>query len=159
RREVRRRLVGYVFQRPAENVLPYLTAMDHLTTAARLRTGRPCRSEAHELLDTLGLSTRARHNAGALSSGEQQRLAAGCAVTADPALVVADEPTAELDSAAGASLMELVSELADRGICFAVSTHDPAAIAAADRTLYLRHGALEAESSVHGTVAVVDAAG
>ena len=71
-------------------------------------------------------------------------------------LVVADEPTAELDSDSARALMETVRRLRDEGIAFAISTHDPLAVEMADRTLYLRHGALEAETAQDRTLAVID---
>src|SRR6266516_4277451 len=113
--------------------------------AAHPRRPRP----AHrELLATLGLEHRARHLPRQLSGGEQQRLAFARAVAGDPppALVVADEPTAELDSASGEALLTTVQALARRGTAFVLATHDPAVERLADRTLYLRHGAMEAEA-------------
>ena len=158
RRRVRRRRTGYVFQRPSDNLVSYLTAREHMELAARLR-GFDLGAEGDRLLDVLGLSGRARHKPHQLSGGEQQRLAFAAAVVGHPALVVADEPTAELDSENGRALMETVRTLRDEGTAFAISTHDPQAVGMADRTLYLRHGALEAEAHYDRALSVIDQAG
>jgi putative ABC transport system ATP-binding protein len=158
RRRVRRRHVGYVFQRPSDNLVSYLTAREHLELSARLR-GFDLGSEGDRLLETLGLSGRARHKPHQLSGGEQQRLAFAAAVVGHPELVVADEPTAELDSESGRILMETVRALRDQGVAFVISTHDPTAVKVADRTLYLRHGALEAEAHYDRALSVIDQAG
>src|SRR6266542_971960 len=99
-RRIRRRLMGYVYQRPADNLIPYLTVDEHLKLAARLRGVRGDGGGA-ELLELLGLGPRRHHLPRQLSGGEQQRVAFAQAVVGAPAVVVADEPTAELDSATG----------------------------------------------------------
>jgi putative ABC transport system ATP-binding protein len=158
RRRVRRRLVGYVFQRPSDNLIPFLTARQHLEVAANLR-GTRARQERDHLLDLLGIGDRGGHRPHQLSGGEQQRLAFASAVVGRPALVVADEPTAELDSESARTLMDTVRRLRDEGTAFAIATHDPLAVEMADRTLYLRHGALEAETHQDRTLSVIDASG
>jgi putative ABC transport system ATP-binding protein len=158
RRAVRRRMVGYMFQRPSDNLVPYLTAHEQLDTSARLR-GRAEAGEANELLDTLGIGSRGDHRPDQLSGGEQQRLALASAVIGRPAVVLADEPTAELDSASGQHLMEMVRVLAARGVSFILATHDPIVMHAADRILHLRHGALEAETKETRILSVIDASG
>jgi putative ABC transport system ATP-binding protein len=140
-RRVRRRLLGYVFQRPADNLIPYLTVAEHLRLAAGLRGARE--GDGGELLELLGLADRRRHLPRQLSGGEQQRLAFAKAVVGDPPVVVADEPTAELDRASGAALLAAVAALAARGTGLVLATHDPAVVGLAERTLYLRHGAME----------------
>ena len=157
RRGVRRRLIGYMFQRPSDNLISYLTAEEHLGMAARLRGKAD--GDARELLERLGLGGRADHRPAQLSGGEQQRLALASAVIGSPALVVADEPTAELDSGSGTTLMDLVAHLAGRGTGFVIATHDPIVMKAADRILSLRHGALEAETREDRALAVIDASG
>jgi putative ABC transport system ATP-binding protein len=156
-RRLRRRLLGYVFQRPADNLVPYLTVAEHLELAARLRRTR--RPNDGDLLELLGLAHRRRHLPRQLSGGEQQRLAFARAVVGDPPLVVADEPTAELDRAAGAALLAAVRALAARGTALVLATHDPAVVALAERTLYLRHGAMEAEATRQEALSVIDEAG
>jgi putative ABC transport system ATP-binding protein len=155
-RRVRRSMVGYVFQRPGHNLVPHLTVEQHLDLAVRLR-GRG-RDQVDELLGFLGLADRRRHRPTELSGGEQQRVAFAQAVIGDPPIVVADEPTAELDSATGERLLETVGALAARGTSFVVSTHDPRVVEAAERTLHLRHGALEAETEER-RLSVIDEAG
>lgn len=155
-RRVRRAMVGYVFQRPAHNLIAYLTVDQHMELAARMR-GRGG-ADAVELLELLGLGHRRGHRPEQLSGGEQQRLAFAQAVIGDPPIVVADEPTAELDSVTGERLLEAVGALTARGTCFVVSTHDPRVVETAERTLHLRHGALEAETQER-RLSVIDEAG
>src|SRR5262245_31846031 len=167
-RRVRRKLLGYVFQRPADNLVPYMDLTEQLMLAARLR-GVPRRSAAahlDELLGALGVGERRHHLPRQLSGGEQQRIAFARAVIGDPPLVVADEPTAELDAESGQALLATVRALATRGTAFVVATHDQAVVQVADRTLYLRHGAVEAEATRpeaealgHERLSVIDDAG
>jgi putative ABC transport system ATP-binding protein len=156
-RRLRRRLLGYVFQRPGDNLIPYLTVAEHLRLAARLRGAGD--ADGAELLELLGLADRRRHLPRQLSGGEQQRLAFARAVVGDPPLVVADEPTAELDRASGAALLEAVAALAARGTGLVLATHDPAVVRLAERTLFLRHGAMEAEATRDEALSVIDEAG
>jgi putative ABC transport system ATP-binding protein len=156
-RRLRRRLLGYVFQRPADNLIPYLTVAEHVALAARLRGAGD--ATGAELLELLGLADRRRHLPRQLSGGEQQRLAFARAVVGDPPLVVADEPTAELDRASGAALLEAVAALAARGTGLVLATHDPAVVRLAERTLFLRHGAMEAEATRDEALSVIDEAG
>jgi putative ABC transport system ATP-binding protein len=144
-RRIRRRLVGFVFQRPAHNLIPYLS-------------GERDASKVDELLDVLAMTPRRDHHPHQLSGGEQQRVGFAQAVIGAPALVVADEPTAELDSKTGERLLETVSALTERGTSFVISTHDPRVVETAGRTLHLRHGALEAETEER-TLSVIDEAG
>lgn len=154
--KLRRRDVGYVFQRPIHNLVPYLSAQQHVQRASSLRGGS---ASAGELLERVGLDERDRNLPHQLSGGEQQRLAFAQAVAGEPALVVADEPTAELDTGSARRLMSLVTDLARSGITFVISTHDPEIVAQADTTLYLRHGAVEAETVQARSLSVIDAAG
>src|SRR3954462_776309 len=94
RRRLRQRQVAYLFQRPGENLLPYLDAVAQIRLAASLRGAPVSEAAALELLDRLGLRERADHLPGQLSGGEQQRLAVACGVVGGPALVVADEAPA-----------------------------------------------------------------
>jgi putative ABC transport system ATP-binding protein len=139
RRRVRRQLVGYVFQQPGDNLLPYLTTREQLELAARLR-GRHRPGEAERLLAVLGLEHRADHRPEQLSGGEQQRLAFAAAVIGGPALVVADEPTAELDSEAGERLMQALLGLRDQGTSLVLSSHDPVVTGAVDGIVRLHDG-------------------
>jgi putative ABC transport system ATP-binding protein len=140
RRRLRRRQVSYLFQRPGDNLLPYLDAVEQIRLAARMRGTRVEDDEVHALLARLGLGDRADHRPAQLSGGEQQRLAVACSVVGGPALVVADEPTAELDSAAADRVLSAMEELAASGVGFVLSSHDPRVIAIADGFVRLDHG-------------------
>ena len=141
RRRVRRQLVGYVFQQPGDNLLPYLTTTEQLELAAQLRGRREGVGEQVErLLAALGLEHRAGHRPEQLSGGEQQRLAFAAAVIGGPALVVADEPTAELDTEAGERLMRAVLGLRDQGTSLVLSSHDPVVTGAVDGIVRLHDG-------------------
>jgi ABC-type lipoprotein export system ATPase subunit len=131
RRALRRRHVGYVFQDPADNLLEYLTVSEHLVLGGRLR-GREDRQEREQLLDALGLADRADHLPRQLSGGEQQRVAVGFAVVGGPTLLVADEPTAQLDHAAGEQVLAALRSLADLGVAVVAATHDALLAQAAD---------------------------
>jgi putative ABC transport system ATP-binding protein len=140
RRALRRRQVAYLFQRPGENLLPYLDAAGQVRLAAALRGARVTDDEIHDLLGRLGLDSRADHRPGQLSGGEQQRLAVACGVVGGPALVVADEPTAELDTAAAERVLTAMEDLAVSGVGFVISSHDPRVMAIADGFVRLDHG-------------------
>jgi putative ABC transport system ATP-binding protein len=159
-RKLRRRTVGYVFQRPADNLVPYLSVLDHLRQAARIR-GRVqgWRSEADEILGALGLSDRAAHLPRELSGGEQQRAAFAAAAMGGPVLVIADEPTGELDSESTGDLLRSVAALTGRNTAFIIATHDAAVVRAAERTYHLRHGSVAAESREDRSLSVIDADG
>ncbi len=142
RRRLRRRQVAYLFQRPGENLLPYLDALGQVRLAAQLRGAPIPDADLLDLLGRLGLRERAGHVPGQLSGGEQQRLAVACAVVGDPALVVADEPTAELDTAAAGRVLDAMEDLTAAGVGFVVSSHDPRVMAIADGFVRLDHGRL-----------------
>jgi putative ABC transport system ATP-binding protein len=160
-RAVRRRHIGYVFPRPPQNLLPHLTGREHLAMAARFRgVGRAAAArEGAELLDLLGIADRAEHLPGQLSGGEQQRLAFAQAVIGRPALVVADEPTSELDSATTADLLSAVHELTRSGTTVVMATHDPLAATAADQVIHLRSGTVAHEEVGGRRLAVIDGDG
>jgi putative ABC transport system ATP-binding protein len=140
RRALRRTAVGYVFQNPVDNLIEYLDATAQLKLAAKLR-GQPADPvEIERLLGILGLGHRAQHLPVQLSGGEQQRLAFACAVMGRPAIVVADEPTAELDSASADRVLRAVHDLRDEGVAFLLSSHDPRVMEASDHLLRLEHG-------------------
>jgi ABC-type lipoprotein export system ATPase subunit len=140
RRALRRMAVGYVFQNPVDNLVEYLTAAGQVRLAARLRGHRAPPAEVDRLLDVLGLAHRADHLPVQLSGGEQQRLAVACAVVGHPAIVVADEPTAELDSASAERVLQAVHDLREEGVAFLLSSHDPRVVDSADHLLRLEHG-------------------
>ena len=142
RRRLRQRQVAYLFQRPGENLLPYLDAVAQVRLAASLRGAPVTEDGALALLARLGLAERADHSPAQLSGGEQQRLAVACGVVGDPALVVADEPTAELDTAAAERVLAAMEDLAAAGVAFVLSSHDPRVMAIADGFVRLDHGRL-----------------
>ena len=142
RRRLRRQQIAYLFQRPGENLLPYLDAVAQIRLAGQLRGTAVPEADALELLDRLGLRERADHRPAQLSGGEQQRLAVACAVVGSPALVVADEPTAELDTAAAERVLAAMEQLAGCGVGFLLSSHDPRVSAIADGFVRLDHGRL-----------------
>jgi len=138
-RGLRRDVVGYVFQRPSDNFLPNLTIGQHL----RLAAGGSGISGNGDILGRLGLGHRIDHLPDELSGGEQQRAAFAQAVVAGAAVVVADEPTAELDSESGALVMDGVRALMDTGVTVVVATHDAAVRTLADEVIELEHGRLK----------------
>ncbi|MCA0144410.1 ABC transporter ATP-binding protein [Blastococcus sp. LR1] len=143
RRRLRRRHVSYLFQRPGENLLPYLGAAEQVRLAASMRGAEVDDDAISALLSRLGLGARVSHRPGELSGGEQQRLAVACSVIGSPTLVVADEPTAELDSAAADRVLGAMGELAATGVAFVVSSHDPRVMAVADGVVRLDHGRVQ----------------
>lgn len=140
-RQLRRNLVGYVFQRPADNFVSYLTVAEHLDLARRGTQHVP--PDPDELLDQLGMSHRRDHLPHQLSGGEQQRAAFAQVLMGVPALVVADEPTAELDTESGHALLEFVHALTKRGTGFIIATHDKQVASTADSIVYINHGRVD----------------
>jgi putative ABC transport system ATP-binding protein len=140
---LRSQRVGMVFQ--AYNLLPTLTALEN-TELPLLVPGQPHRDpgRARELLGGLGLGHRLHHRPAQLSGGEQQRVAVARALITDPALLVADEPTGNLDTATGEALVEVLLEVRrDHGTTVLVATHNDALARRADRLLRVRDGMLE----------------
>ncbi len=137
----RREQIGFVFQ--GYNLLPYLTARGNLLAIARIagRLDRAARERADHLLDELGLRARAGAYPSDMSGGERQRVAIGRALINDPGLILVDEPTANLDSARGQQVVEMLkSEVSRRGKTAIMVTHDPRMAAMADRILYIDDG-------------------
>jgi putative ABC transport system ATP-binding protein len=139
RRALRRTHIGYVFQDPADNLLDYLTVGEHLTLGARLR-GNTGTSVPQEILHALGLADRVDHHPRELSGGEQQRAALAFAAAGSPTLLVADEPTAQLDPTATGRVLDALRRLADHGHAVLAATHDPQVGAIADRVVELVDG-------------------
>ena len=139
---LRRRHVGFVFQ--AYHLVPELTGEENVLLPTRLpgsARGAPARGRA--LIERLGLNGAAARLPHELSGGEQQRLAVARALVHDPAVVLADEPTGNLDAEAGAAVLGLLRGAADDGRAVVLVTHDEAATSAADRVLRLVEGRLE----------------
>jgi ABC-type lipoprotein export system ATPase subunit/cell division protein FtsX len=137
----RRQRVGFIFQ--TFNLLPRLTALENVALPLMLAgVGRMERDRrATELLDRVGLAHRLHHRPTELSGGEQQRAAIARALVNSPTVILADEPTGNLDTTTGAEVMRLLRELnAERGVTLIVVTHDPEVAAYADRIVRLRDG-------------------
>jgi ABC-type lipoprotein export system ATPase subunit len=139
--EVRREHVGFVFQ--SFHLLPELTGLENALLPARLsRNGRAAPERVRALIESLGLVEAAGRLPGELSGGEQQRLAVVRALANDPALVLADEPTGNLDPDSAAPVLALLRRIADDGRAVLVVTHDDQATRLADRVLTLEGGKL-----------------
>jgi putative ABC transport system ATP-binding protein len=140
----RRQHVGFVFQ--TFNLLPRLTAEENVALPLMF-SGVPekeRRARARALLERVGLGPRLTHRPTQLSGGEQQRVAIARALIGQPALLLADEPTGNLDTNNGAEIMALLKELnQERGLTLLVVTHDPEVAAFADRIVKLRDGQVE----------------
>ena len=142
---LRRRRVGFVFQ--FFHLLPELGGEANVLLAGRVRGAHPeAAARGRELVDRLGLRPVAGSLPSQLSGGEQQRFAIARALVNDPAVLLADEPTGNLDAAAGAEVLALLRAGADEGRAVVMVTHDPAATAVADRVLRLEAGRLVAAS-------------
>ena len=142
----RRRRIGIVFQH--FNLLQSMTALDNVILPALLDVieRRDAEKRARELLDDLGVGARAEHRPDALSGGEQQRVAIVRALFFAPAVILADEPTGNLDSASGARLFALLREIArTRQTLLLMVTHEPAAAANCERVIVLRDGVVAGE--------------
>jgi len=138
---LRARHIGFVFQ--FFHLVPELTGGENVALAARLPDAAlGAARHAAALVERLGLAEAAGRRPHELSGGEQQRFALARALVNDPALVLADEPTGNLDPAAGALVLELLREVADEGRAVVLVTHDDGATATADRTLRLHEGRL-----------------
>ena len=142
RADLRARKLGFVFQ--TFNLIPVLTAWENVEYPLLLQRGRrDVAARVRGALEQVGLADRARHRPPELSGGQQQRVAIARALVTEPALVLADEPTANLDSRTGHEIVELMRRLnRERGTTFVFSTHDPRIVAAADRVLEISDGML-----------------
>ena len=138
---LRREKIGFVFQ--AFGLVPILTAAENIEVPLRLRNEHPgARTKrVGELLELVGLAGRARHRPDELSGGEQQRVAIVRALANRPQLLIADEPTGQLDSSNARTIMEVIRELVrSEGVSAIVATHDPLLLDVADRVVELRDG-------------------
>ena len=143
--DFRARRIGFVFQN--FNLLPVLTAFENveypLVLAAQPAAQR--KERVRTLLDAVGLADRAGNRPGQLSGGQRQRVAIARALATEPALVLADEPTANLDSQTGAEIIALMRRLQrERGASFVFSSHDPMVLAQADDVVRIRDGRIDA---------------
>jgi putative ABC transport system ATP-binding protein len=147
RTHYRRRVVGFVWQQTARNLLPYLTAAENVELPMILDQRKGRRQRALQLLDTVGLLNRAHHRPDRLSGGEQQRVAIAVALANEPAVVLADEPTGELDSATSADVFALFRRLnGELGTTIVIVTHDALVSEQVQRTVAIRDGRTSTET-------------
>jgi ABC-type lipoprotein export system ATPase subunit len=147
---MRRTDVGFVFQ--AFHLMEELTAIENVELSALLagRSPRAARRRAEELLEQVGLTDRARFLPSALSGGQRQRVAIARALSNEPLLVLADEPTGNLDSAATLDVLQLFESLHEAGQTLVIVTHDARIAATADRMISMRDGAFVDETRLTG---------
>jgi ABC-type lipoprotein export system ATPase subunit len=147
---LRREAVGFVFQ--AFHLMDELTAVENVELPALLagRSPRAARRRAEELLERVGLADRAKFLPTQLSGGQRQRVAVARALVADPLVVLADEPTGNLDSAATREVLRLFDQLHQAGQTLVVVTHDPRIAATADRMISMRDGAFVDQTMLQG---------
>lgn len=145
---IRRQRIGFIFQ--AFNLLPILTAEENVALPLELdgMSAAEARRRAEETLDMVGMGGRRKHIPGKLSGGEQQRVAIARALAIRPAILLADEPTGNLDSANGKKVTTMLRQLVDEhGQTIVLVTHDPAVAAQADRVIHLADGMIEREET------------
>ena len=147
---MRRTDVGFVFQ--AFHLMEELTAVENVELSALLagRSPRAARRRAEELLEQVGLADRARFLPSALSGGQRQRVAIARALSNEPLVVLADEPTGNLDSAATLDVLQLFESLHESGQTLVIVTHDARIAATADRMISMRDGAFVDETRLTG---------
>lgn len=142
---LRRERIGFVFQE--FNLIPSLNAIENVMLPLRYGPRRTdARQRATELLELVGLGARIRHRPTELSGGEQQRVAIARSLINNPAVILGDEPTGEVDSETSASLMAMLRDLnRERGVTFVVVTHDPGVASVTDRVVRLSDGRVTAD--------------
>lgn len=147
---IRRDRIGFVFQ--AYNLIPVLTARENIEYIMKLqgRGRQECDMRCREVAEKLGIEELLDKLPNQLSGGQQQRVAVARAVAATPQLILADEPTANLDSRTAASLMDMMERLnEDEGVTIIFSSHDPLVIAKARHSIVLRDGEVVADERVY----------
>jgi len=141
RADLRKNAIGFVFQFFA--LIPTLTAYENVEMPLLLNGTKPAQRKArvNQMLEAVGLSDRAHHRPDQLSGGQQQRVAVARALATNPKLILADEPTANLDTENGKQVMEIMQKLnKETGVTFVFATHDPRVISYAKRVVTLRDG-------------------
>lgn len=135
--------IGFVFQ--TFNLIPRLTALENieLPTYANVRDGVDVRKRAKELLKQVGLEDRMHHKPGELSGGQSQRVAIARALINDPAILLADEPTGNLDSKTGCEILSMFTKLNEEGRTIVMITHDPEIAKYADRVVLVKDGSIQ----------------
>ncbi len=146
RAALRGRMLGFVFQ--SFQLLPTLTALENIMLPLELRGDKGAKARAVDMLKRVGLEARGGHYPKHLSGGEQQRVALARAFVVEPALLLADEPTGNLDAATGASIIELMFAMnAERGTTLVLVTHDTALASRCGRLLRLQGGCMVSAAS------------
>ncbi len=147
RARVRNREIGFIFQ--AFNLIGDLTVYENVELPLTYRgmSGADRKKRVHEALERVGMSHRVKHYPSQLSGGQQQRVAVARAIGGDPAIMLADEPTGNLDSANGEAVMELLSDLHRNGATIIMVTHDPRYAKCADRQIHLFDGRVIEETA------------
>ncbi len=141
RTHLRQRKIGFVFQK--YNLLPTLTAADNINIARTLAGNPPRAPQFDQILKSLGIESRLHHKPRALSGGEQQRVAIARALVNQPAILLADEPTGNLDTENSEAVLRILKDLNQRtGQTILMITHNPEAAAYADRTVSIRDGVI-----------------
>jgi putative ABC transport system ATP-binding protein len=146
----RRRKLGFIFQ--FFNLLPTLSAVENVALPLLLdgKSMPEIEGRAKELLKTMGIEKRMHHKPDQLSGGEMQRVAIARALMSDPLLILADEPTGNLDSKTGESVLTLLAEMVKQtGKTVVMVTHDPKAASFGSRLIRVRDGAIESDEAVH----------
>jgi putative ABC transport system ATP-binding protein len=143
---LRRERIGFVFQ--SFNLIPTLTALENITLPIDLAGRDPDQAWLDSVVQTVGLGDRLRHRPSELSGGQQQRVAVARALASRPQIIFADEPTGNLDSRAGAEILEFMGRaVRDFGQTIVMVTHDPVAAGYADKALFLADGKIVGEMS------------
>lgn len=148
--QYRRHEVGFIWQETSRNLFPYLTALENVELPMVIAgaPGPERRQRAQELLDVVGLADRAGHKPAQLSGGEQQRVAIAVGLSNQPPLLLADEPTGELDDETGDEVLELLNRVnVDLGATIIIVTHDPAIATSVGRAITIRDGKTSTETT------------
>lgn len=154
--QFRRHTVGFIFQ--SFNLIPSLSALHNVIFPMQFARVAPRErlSKAHGLLERVGLEERSQHKPTELSGGQQQRVAVARALVNDPQLILADEPTGNLDTSSGNNIARLLSDLHRNGHAVIVVTHDPRMLRYATRTIYLLDGQIVTDEEYQQSILLTE---